>query len=64
MRRALGLLPVEQRAVLELAYFEGLSSQEIATRVGVPVGTVKSRVAAGMTKLRAELLPVAQGRPS
>lgn len=57
VRRALSLLPAEQRAVLELAYFEGLSSQEIASRVGVPVGTVKSRVAAAMTKLRAELLP-------
>lgn len=57
VRRALTSLPDEQRSVLELAYFEGLSSQEIATRVGVPVGTVKSRVAAGMTKLRAVLLP-------
>lgn len=57
VRRALSLLPTEQRAVLELAYFEGLSSQEIATRIGIPIGTVKSRSAAAMMKLRAELLP-------
>jgi RNA polymerase sigma-70 factor (ECF subfamily) len=57
VRRALAGLPDEQRAVLQLAYFEGLSSQEIAERVGIPVGTVKSRVAAAMARLRAELLP-------
>jgi len=55
IRRALAGLPAEQRAVLELGYFEGLSSAEIADRVSVPIGTVKSRVAAGMAKLRAEL---------
>lgn len=53
VRRALAALPTEQRAVLELAYFEGLSSSEIAARLGTPIGTVKSRVAAAMAKLRA-----------
>jgi RNA polymerase sigma-70 factor (ECF subfamily) len=57
VRRALAELPAEQRAVLELGYFEGLSSAEIADRVSVPIGTVKSRVAAGMAKLRAGLVP-------
>lgn len=52
---ALATLPEDQRHVLELAYFEGLSSSEIAARLSVPMGTVKSRVAAGMAKLRAGL---------
>ena len=52
VRRALAELPAEQRQVLELGYFEGLSSSEIAERVRAPIGTVKSRVAAALTKLR------------
>lgn len=55
VRRALAALPAEQRQVLELGYFEGLSSSEIAERVRAPVGTVKSRVAAALAKLRAGL---------
>jgi RNA polymerase sigma-70 factor (ECF subfamily) len=55
LRAALAELPDEQRAVLMLGYFEGLSSTEIALVMGVPAGTVKSRVAAAMTKLRAHL---------
>jgi RNA polymerase sigma-70 factor (ECF subfamily) len=55
LREALGRLSPEQREVLLLGYFEGLSSTEIAERVGVPVGTVKSRVAAGLAALRAAL---------
>lgn len=52
LRGALGTLPYEQRQVLELGYFDGLSSTEIAAVTGVPVGTVKSRVAAARAKLR------------
>jgi RNA polymerase sigma-70 factor, ECF subfamily len=52
VRRALADLPPDQRVVLELGYFEGLSSSEIATRIAVPIGTVKSRVAAALAKLR------------
>jgi RNA polymerase sigma-70 factor (ECF subfamily) len=52
VRTMLGELGVDQRQVLELAYFEGLSCTEIAARVGIPVGTVKSRVAAGLGHLR------------
>ncbi len=49
---ALAALPPDQRIVLELGYFEGLSSTEIAARLGVPVGTVKSRTAAALARLR------------
>jgi RNA polymerase sigma-70 factor (ECF subfamily) len=56
VRRALAELATDQRRVLELAYFEGLSCTEIAKRVAIPVGTVKSRIAAGMDRLRSGLL--------
>ena len=55
VRRALAELPASLRVVLELGYFEGLSSTEIATRIAAPVGTVKSRVAAALAKLRSDL---------
>ena len=44
-----------QREVLELAYFQGLTCVEIADRTGAPVGTVKSRLAGGLKKLRQAL---------
>jgi RNA polymerase sigma-70 factor (ECF subfamily) len=49
-------LPAELGAVIELAYFDGLSSTEIAARLGIPVGTVKSRTARALATLRAGLL--------
>lgn len=52
IRRAVLSLPEDQRTVLELGYFEGLSSREIAERFDIPIGTVKSRVARGIAKLR------------
>jgi RNA polymerase sigma-70 factor (ECF subfamily) len=55
VRRALAELPDEQREVLELGYFHGLSASEIAQRMGSPLGTVKSRTAAGLAKLRAAI---------
>ena len=41
--------------MLELGYYEGLSCSEIAEKIGAPIGTVKSRVAAALGKLRASL---------
>ncbi len=55
LRRALDELPADQRMVLMLGYFEGLSCTEIADRIHVPVGTVKSRTAAALGKLRGTL---------
>lgn len=55
IRKVLVALPPEQREVLLLGYFEGLSSSEISERVGVPLGTVKSRVAAALAALRGAL---------
>ena len=56
-RDALAGLPEEQRTVIELAYFEGLTCREIGDRCGIPVGTVKSRMSAAIGKLRAGLAP-------
>jgi RNA polymerase sigma-70 factor, ECF subfamily len=55
LREALEMLPADQRGVLVLGYFEGLSSSEIAARLDIPIGTVKSRVSAAMMKLRDRL---------
>ncbi|MFO0727891.1 MAG: sigma-70 family RNA polymerase sigma factor [Myxococcota bacterium] len=57
VERALDVLPPEQRRVLELGYFHGMSASEIAESVGVSIGTVKSRTAAALSKLRRRLLP-------
>ena len=50
-----------EREVLVLGYFEGLSSSEIGERVGVPVGTVKSRTRSALAKLRRALEPPPEG---
>jgi len=55
VRRALASLPVEQRQVIELAFFAGLTHTEIATRTSEPLGTVKTRVRLAMEKLAARL---------
>lgn len=57
VRQALAELPEAQRQVLELGYFKGLSSAEIAEEIGTPIGTVKSRTAAGLSRLRTVLGP-------
>ncbi|WP_370617919.1 SigE family RNA polymerase sigma factor [Mumia sp. Pv 4-285] len=53
--RCLQRLPAKQRAVVVLRYFEDLSEREVATVLGIPPGTVKSRASAAMRALRAEL---------
>jgi RNA polymerase sigma-70 factor (ECF subfamily) len=57
VRQALDDLPNEQRQVIELAYFAGLTHVEIAQRLELPAGTVKSRMRLGMQKLRVALEP-------
>ena len=57
VQQALASLTSEQRQVIELAYFGGLSQREIATKLGEPLGTVKTRVRLGMMKLRNILGP-------
>jgi len=54
VRGALGRLPLAQREALVLAYFGGLSADEIARRIEIPLGTAKSRIRLGLEKLRAE----------
>jgi len=55
VRAALSELPNEQREVLELGYFSGLSQSEIAEATGQPLGTVKTRMRLAMQKLREPL---------
>lgn len=54
-RSALSDLPEDQREPLELAYWEGLSQSEIAERLVLPLGTVKTRMRAGLKALRRRL---------
>lgn len=55
VRAALLALSPEQRSIVLLGYFEGLSSSEMAERLGIPMGTVKSRTAAALNALRIAL---------
>lgn len=55
--RALATLSEEQRRTVTLSYFGHLTHQEIASRLGEPVGTVKSRLSAALRRLRAQLAP-------
>jgi RNA polymerase sigma-70 factor (ECF subfamily) len=55
IRAALNELSADQREVIELAFFAGLSQSEIALRLQQPLGTVKARIRRGMLKLREQL---------
>ncbi|MEO8274626.1 MAG: sigma-70 family RNA polymerase sigma factor [Thermoanaerobaculia bacterium] len=55
VQKSMADLPSEQREVLSLAFFEGLSQTEIAERTGTPLGTVKTRALLAMKKLRRDL---------
>jgi RNA polymerase sigma-70 factor (ECF subfamily) len=52
IRTALGQLPADQREPICLAFFEGLTHEQIALRLNVPLGTVKTRIRLGMIRLR------------
>lgn len=56
VRQALNQIPNEQRLCLELAYFEGLTHQEIAEQMATPLGTIKTRIRIGMEKVERWLL--------
>ena len=55
VRQAVAELPEDQRQAIELAYFQGLTHQEISTQYGIPLGTVKGRLRLGLKKLGATL---------
>jgi RNA polymerase sigma-70 factor (ECF subfamily) len=61
VRKALDALSPEQREVIELAYYAGLSHSEIALKLGQPLGTVKTRTRLAMMKLRDMLRPTLGG---
>lgn len=53
LRQLMATLPEEQRLVIELAFFQGLTHSELAERLNWPLGTVKTRLRSGLQKLRA-----------
>jgi len=55
VRGTLGGMPAAQRSALEMAYFEGLTHTEIAAKTGEPLGTIKTRIRAGLMALRKAL---------
>ncbi|HEY0931723.1 MAG TPA: sigma-70 family RNA polymerase sigma factor [Gemmatimonas sp.] len=64
VRRAMAQLSDKQRCVIEMAFYEGLTHAEIATRLMEPLGTIKTRIRLGMMRLRDTLGPLALGGQS
>jgi len=62
VRGALAGIPAEQRQIIEMMYFDGMTQRQIAERLALPLGTVKSRTLLGMRKLQAALADPAEGR--
>jgi RNA polymerase sigma-70 factor (ECF subfamily) len=58
MQTAMAAFTPEQRQVIEIAYYGGLSHSEIATRLGQPLGTVKTRLRMGLQRLHTLLQPL------
>lgn len=62
VRAAMTTLPAEQREAITLSFLGGLSNTEVAARLDLPLGTVKSRIRLGMQKLRVTLAPLMMER--
>jgi RNA polymerase sigma-70 factor (ECF subfamily) len=56
VRNALTALPEAQREALTLAYYDGCTHQQVSARLGIPLGTVKTRIRDGMHRLRRQLV--------
>lgn len=56
MQHAMQSLPEEQRRVIALAYYHGMSQSDISAHLDIPLGTVKTRLRLGMEKLREAFL--------
>jgi RNA polymerase sigma factor (sigma-70 family) len=61
VQEALRRLPDHEREALELAYYGGFTQSQLAERLGLPIGTIKSRMFSGLARLRELLDPSAQG---
>jgi len=59
VRSALTQIPAEQKQAVELAFFSGLTHEQIADKLGAPLGTIKARIRRGLLKLREYLQEVA-----
>lgn len=64
VRQALVTLPPEQRQAIELAYFGGMTQQEISATLNVPLGTIKTRIRLAMKKLRLNLAQEVESGPA